>query len=69
MKFLLIMTICSSVYQTCSQPIMIDSYPNYYDCATSGYAKSNVLLNELGKNRVEIEMTMISFYCKPKVSV
>jgi len=64
MKFILIMTVCSSIYQTCINPIQMGEYNNWDSCARQGYAKSIELLDELGSEKVEQQRTYISFLCR-----
>ena len=58
------MTVCSSIYQSCVDPIKLGEYNNWDSCAKQGYAKSIELLNELGSEKVEEQRTYISFLCR-----
>ena len=69
MKFLLIMTVCSSLYQICMEPREIyPMYDTYMDCMVSGYEKSLYLIKELGP-RVEADRSTIHFQCKQMIGV
>ena len=68
MKFLLIITICSSIYNTCMPPAeMYPMYNNYEDCATAGHLNSLSLLRELGSKKVEADRVSVHFECKQMI--
>jgi len=64
MKFILIMTVCSSIYQSCTSPMPVGDFRNWNDCALDGYSKSLDLLKELGDKKVNENRNYISFVCK-----
>ena len=65
MKFLLIITICSSIYNTCMPPAeMYPMYNKYEACATAGHLNSLSLLQELGSKKVEADRFSFHFECK-----
>ena len=65
MKFLLIITICSSIYNTCMPPAeMYPMYNNCEACATAGHLNSLSLLRELGSKKVEADRVSVHFECK-----
>lgn len=65
MKFLLVITICSSIYQTCMPPAEIyPLYNNYNDCTTAGYLNSLTVTRELGPKRVEADRVTVHFECR-----
>ena len=67
MKFLLIITICSSAYQTCMPPAeMYPMYNTYTDCAKDGYQNSLFLMTELGP-KVEADRVSVHFECKQMI--
>ena len=67
MKFLLIMTMCSSIYQTCMPPAeMYPMYNKYETCATAGHQNSLYLLKEMGP-RVEADRITVHFECKQMI--
>ena len=69
MKFILIMTMCSSIYQNCTNPLKIGEFPSFYECSLHGYEKATHLIKELGFEKIEKNQMMISFYCKSKVVI
>ena len=65
MKFILILTLCSSINSSCMPPVSIDElYKSHYDCAYDGYKISGETLISLGKQRVNEEKFYIKFLCK-----
>lgn len=65
MKFLLVITVCSSIYQTCMSPSeMYPMYDNYNACATAGYLNSLTVIQELGPKRVEADRVTVHFECR-----
>ena len=65
MKFVLILTLCSSINNFCMQPVSIEQlYQSHYDCAYDGYKISGETLISLGKQRVNEEKFYIKFLCK-----
>jgi hypothetical protein len=68
MKFLLVITICSSIYKTCMPPAeMYPMYNNYEACATAGHLNSLSLLRELGSKKVEADRVSVHFECKQMI--
>ena len=65
MKFMLVLQICSAVYQQCSDPYPNFSYYNtFYDCATAGYLNALTINQDLGKIEVNAGKIMIQFRCE-----
>ena len=65
MKFMLILTLCSSLYNSCMTPIEIDKlYQSHYNCALDGYKVGGETIKSFGKQRVNDEMLYVSFVCK-----
>jgi hypothetical protein len=53
MKYLLVIQICSSVMQTCTDPIPIyPMYSSHYNCATGGFLHGISVIRELGEEEV-----------------
>jgi hypothetical protein len=49
MKFLLIITMCSSIYANCMPPVQVEEiYDSHYDCALDGYNLSADIIENLG---------------------
>ena len=68
MKFLLIITICSSIYNTCMPPAeMYPMYNKYEACATAGHLNSLSLLQELGSEKVEADRVSVHVECKQMI--
>lgn len=68
MKFLLVITICSSIYNTCMPPAeMHPMYNEYEACATAGHLNSLSLLRELGSKKVEADRVSVHFECKQMI--
>ena len=64
MKFLLIITVCSSIYNTCMPPAeMHPMYDSFTDCVMAGHENSLYVLKELGP-RVESNRINAIFNCK-----
>ena len=65
MKFILVLQICSAVYQQCSDPYPhFDPYNTFYDCATAGYLNAITINQELGKQEIIKGKIMVSFKCE-----
>jgi hypothetical protein len=65
MKFVLVLTLCSSIYNSCMKPIQIDEvFDSHYDCAIAGYAFSGEAIKNFGNQKVNDEVLYISFGCK-----
>ena len=66
LKFILIISVCSSLDGSCLLPLQRDKLFNtHYDCAVAGYQHSQTLLRTFGKERVNESKILISFNCKP----
>ena len=66
MKYLLIIQICSSITQTCTEPSVFNTlYSSYYNCATGGFINSMNVIKEIGEQEVNKNKIFISFKCKP----
>ena len=67
MKFLLIMTMCSSIYQTCMPPVeMYPMYDTYTKCSANGHQNSLFVLKEM-KPKVEADRITAHFECKQMI--
>ncbi len=65
MKYILILQICSAVYQQCSDPYPhFDPYNTFYDCATAGYLNAITINQELGMHEVSKGKIMVNFKCE-----
>ena len=66
LKFVLLISVCSSLDGSCLYPFKADKLFNtHYDCAVAGYQHSQTLLRSFGKDRVNESKVIISFKCKP----
>jgi len=64
-KFILVLQICSAVYQQCSDPYPnFEPYSTFYDCATAGYLNAITINQELGKQEIIKGKIMVSFKCE-----
>tara|TARA_R100001463_G_scaffold108076_1_gene162606 strand:+ start:546 stop:758 length:213 start_codon:yes stop_codon:yes gene_type:complete len=65
MKFILVLQICSAVYQQCSDPYPhFDPYNTFYDCASAGYLNAITINQELGMHEVTKGKVMVNFKCE-----
>ena len=65
MKIMLFMILCSSVANTCVQPIPIKTmYDNHYDCLIKGYENSLEKIKEIGKDDINKLGIYAKFECK-----
>ena len=65
MKIMLFMILCSSVANTCMQPVMDSKiYNNHYDCLVTGYENSLVKIVEIGKDDINKYGIYAKFECK-----
>ena len=64
MKFLLVLTICSSVIGECMPSFTWqESFGTHYDCAQFGYDEAQKKLKEIGREDVNEHGIMIKFSC------
>ena len=62
---MLFMILCSSVANTCVQPIPIKTmYDNHYDCLIKGYENSLEKIKEIGKDDINKLGIYVKFECK-----
>jgi len=70
MKFLLVLTICSSVIGECMPSFTWqESFGTHYDCAQFGYEEAQKKLKEIGREEVNKYGMYIKFYCTPHTSI
>ena len=68
MKFILVFTICTQIYQNCLPHTPHSGvYSSHYECATEGYAIAQEMMYQMGQNRVNNEQVVIGFKCEPKM--
>ena len=64
MKFLLALSICSSVVGECMPPFnWHESFRTHYECVQFGYSESSKKLKELGMEEVNKYGVVVSFTC------
>ena len=64
MKFLLALSICSSVMGECMPPFRWhETFNTHYECAQFGYAESTKKLTEIGSEEVNKYGIVVSFTC------
>jgi hypothetical protein len=65
MKLMLVMHICSALYNTCPASIVVpEIYDDYNTCITEGYVRSLNSLKEMGEEDVNKYMIFIKFVCQ-----
>ena len=65
MKYMLVIHICSAIYQQCSDPPPnFQYYDSFHDCSTAGYLNALTINQELGKIEVNAGKIMIQFKCE-----
>jgi len=65
MKFMLVLQICSAIYQQCSEPMPNNiPYDSYYDCSTAGYLNALTINQSLGLEEVNKGKIMVNFRCE-----
>jgi|TARA_Y100000004_G_scaffold51882_1_gene57406 hypothetical protein len=69
MKFVLIMTICSSINNACVEPKIVNYYDTWKECAITGYNKSIEVLNELSDKTFEEQRSYTRFICREDKSI
>ena len=66
MKYLLVIQICSTLMQQCTDPVpMYPHHDNYYDCATSGFIRGISMIREIGVDEVNEKKIVVNFVCRP----
>mgnify|MGYP003674887665 CR=1 FL=1 len=64
MKLMLVMHICSALYNTCpASNVVPETYYDYNTCITAGYVKSLNTIKEMGEEDVNKYMIFIKFVC------
>ena len=64
MKFLLTLTICSSVMGECMPSFnWQETFRTHYECATFGYKEAGQKLEEIGSKEVNKYGIVVSFTC------
>jgi len=70
MKFILVFTICTQMYQNCLPPTPSQEiYNSHFECATSGYKIAEEMMNQMGQDRVNNDRIVIGFKCEPKMDI
>ena len=65
MKYMLIIQICSAIYQQCSDPHPnFQYYDSFYDCSTAGYLNALTINQSLGIEEVNKGKILINFKCE-----
>ena len=54
---------------SCMNEMIVNEYPNHYDCATAGYLNAMGLTRELGHEEVNRSRITIKFECRPVGSI
>ena len=61
--------LCSIVLQTCTNPLPINTFPTYYECAHAGYKEALARIESYHPEDVNKTGTLIKFYCQKIESV
>ena len=70
MKFLLIIQICSTLLQECTEPVEIyHLYNSHYDCATGGFLRGITVVREIGEEEVNNKNILVNFACIKQESI
>ena len=65
MKYMLVIQICSAIYQQCSDPHPnFQYYDSFYDCSTAGYLNALTINQSLGIDEVKKVKILINFKCE-----
>ena len=48
---------------SCMNEMIVNEYPNHYDCATAGYLNAMGLMRELGEAEVNRSQITVQFKC------
>jgi hypothetical protein len=64
MKFILVITICSSSLGICTNPQPMGQFDSWYKCSNQGYSIAKDFNLSMGKDRVNKEKTIVNFSCK-----
>ena len=65
MKYMLVIQICSAIYQQCSDPHPnFQYYDSFYDCSTAGYLNALTINQSLGIEEVNKGKILINFKCE-----
>ena len=69
MKYMLVIQICSAIYQQCSDPHPnFNYYDSFYDCSTAGYLNALTINQSLGIAEVNKGKILINFKCEELAS-
>ena len=64
MKFILTIVLCSALNSTCTPPHTFDYiYDDGYDCMLDGYYKSIDKIEEIGREKVNLNQFYVKFGC------
>jgi len=70
MKFILVFTICTQMYQNCLPPTPSQEiYNSHFECATSGYKIAEEMMKQMGQDRVNNDRIVIGFKCQPRLDI
>ena len=69
MKYMLVIQICSAIYQQCSDPHPnFQYYDSFHDCSTAGYLNALTINQSLGIVEVNKGKILINFKCEELTS-
>ena len=65
MKYMLVIQICSAIYQQCSDPHPnFQYYDSFHDCSTAGYLNALTINQSMGSIEVNKSKVLINFRCQ-----
>jgi len=65
-KFLLVFQLCYSMSGVCFPPMEEGVHDTFRECSLTGYSKAYDFINQMPKERVESNRTLIKFWCEFK---
>tara|TARA_R110000824_G_scaffold333466_1_gene520083 strand:+ start:1230 stop:1439 length:210 start_codon:yes stop_codon:yes gene_type:complete len=64
MKLVLVVYICSSLYNQCKPPMYVSEHNTWYDCMTAGYNESLNVSKKTGEEKINKNLIYFNFSCK-----
>ena len=64
-KFLLVFQLCYSMSGVCFPPMEEQVHDTFRECSLTGYSKAYDFINQMPKERIEENRTLVKFWCEP----
>ena len=64
-KFLLVFQMCYSISGLCFPPMEEQVHDTFRECSLTGYSKAYDFINQMPKERIEENRTLVKFWCEP----